>query len=228
MTTDNKIETGLLDLSTFAGVLFDLDGTLLDTLNDIAGAANAVLVQHGFPTHSTLAYRAFVGEGMQVLMKRALPPDHRDDATLAACLDTMKIEYQRHLNQTAQPYPGVAEMISELERRGLRLAVLSNKPDEFTAQCVTTFFRPGQFDPILGLRPDRPRKPDPAGALEVASRWSLPPDRILYLGDSGTDMHTANSAGMYPIAVLWGYRDEDELRSTGARRLLKRPAELFS
>jgi phosphoglycolate phosphatase len=136
--------------------------------------------------------------------------------------------YPRHLNQAAQPYPGIPELVSELKRRGLRLAVLSNKPDEFTARCVGQFFDPSLFDPIFGLRPDRPRKPDPAGALEIATRWALPPARILYLGDGGTDMATALKAGMLPVGVLWGYSGQAELVAAGANWLLKAPADLLA
>lgn len=211
----------------FRGCVFDLDGTLLDTLADIGNAANAVLQQHGFPPHPLPAYRLFVGEGVRVLLTRALPREHRDEATLNACLASMQVEYQRHLNRTARPYTGIPELLSTLRERGIKLAVLSNKPDEFTARCVSEFFGTGCFDPIIGLRSGRPRKPDPSGALEIAGLWKVPPPEILYLGDSGTDMQTACAAGMVPVGVLWGYRDEAELRATGARRLLRHPAELL-
>ncbi len=217
----------LLPLDRFEGVVFDLDGTLLDTLTDIANAANAVLAHHGFPPHPVASYREFVGEGVRVLLSRALPPDRRDDGTLRACLATMEVEYPRHLNQTARPYAGVPELVRGLKRQGLRLAVLSNKPDAYTARCVHDFFDNNLFDPILGLRPDRPRKPDPAGALEIAAAWGVAPRRILYLGDSGTDMATAVNAGMFPVGVLWGYRSQAELVQAGAKALLHRPGDLL-
>jgi phosphoglycolate phosphatase len=140
----------------------------------------------------------------------------------------MEVEYPKHLNRTAQPYPGVPSLLEELRRLPLRLAVLSNKPDEFTARCVVEFFGEGLFNPILGLSPDRPRKPDPAGALLIARRWAVPPERILYVGDSGTDMETATRAGMVPVGALWGYRDKDELIAAGARRLMESPTDLLS
>lgn len=212
----------------FDGVIFDLDGTLLDTLADIAGAANSVLTQHGFPTHPVSAYRQFVGDGVQKLLTRALPADRRDPSTVAACMATMQIEYPAHLNRTAHAYAGIPELTRSLQELGLRLAVLSNKPDQFTARCIDDFFPKGLFDPILGLRADRPRKPDPAGAFEIAAKWAVPAAQVLYLGDSGTDMETAVKAGMYPVGVLWGYRDESELVSAGARKLLRSPAELLA
>jgi phosphoglycolate phosphatase len=216
-----------IDLDQFKGVIFDLDGTLLDTLADIANAANSVLAQHGFPTHPLSQYRTYVGEGVRVLMSRALPLPHRDEATLNACLTTMKVEYVRHLNQTARPYPGIPELLDELRRRNLLLAVLSNKPDEYAAPCIHDFFGLSLFNPILGLRSDRPRKPDPAGAFEIAAQWGATAPTILYLGDSGTDMMTARNAGMFPVGALWGYRDAEELTSAGAQRLLKKPADLL-
>jgi phosphoglycolate phosphatase len=224
---EQKAAPGLPLAPKFAGIIFDLDGTLLDTLGDIANAGNAVLARHGFPTHPVSDYRAYVGEGVQVLLTRALPVGQRDPETVRACLHTMQVEYPRHLNQTAQPYPGVLELLAELKRQGLLLGILSNKPDEFTARCVADFFPDHLFDPILGLSPDRPRKPNPAGAFEIARRWGLPPARILYLGDSGTDIETAVAAGMFPVGVLWGYRDESELTGAGARKLLARPAALL-
>ena len=215
------------DPPNFRGVIFDLDGTLLDTLGDIAGAANAVLTQHGFPTHPVSAYRAFVGDGVQILLKRALPEAARDPVTLQECMKTMQVEYLRHLNQTARPYPGLPEVLEQLKSRGLRLAVLSNKPDEFTARCVQDFFGPDLFAPILGLHPNRPRKPDPAGARLIAEAWKCAPEEILYVGDSGTDMETAVAGGMFPLGVLLGYRDEAELRRAGAKWLISKPLEIL-
>jgi phosphoglycolate phosphatase len=221
-------QPGAFNLTSFAGTIFDLDGTLVDTLTDIANAANTVLAKQGLPTHPVVRYREFVGDGVRVLMTRALPPERRDEATLAACLATMSVEYERHLNQTAQPYPGIPELLAGLKSRGFRIAVLSNKPDEFAARCIRGFFGPGIFEPILGLRPDRPRKPDPAGALEIAAHWGMQSRRIVYLGDSGTDMITAVHAGMFPIGVLWGYRSEAELVAAGAKRVLRAPADLLA
>ena len=224
----NEPATIALGAQAFAGAVFDLDGTLLDTLSDIGNAANSVLRQHGFPDHPVHAYRDFVGDGVRVLLTRALPPARRDEATLSACLATMQVEYPRYLNKSARPYPGVPELLDALQTRGWRLAVLSNKPDEFTERCVVEFFGPDLFTPILGLHPDRPRKPDPAGALEIARRWSMAPAQIAYFGDSGTDMETARSAGMFAIGVLWGYRGKGELLAAGAQQLIETPQAWLS
>jgi phosphoglycolate phosphatase len=161
-------------------------------------------------------------------MTRALPADSRDEKTLDACLKTMAVEYQRFLNKAASPYPGIVDLISRLGHEKLRLAVLSNKPDEFTAHCVIDFFGDNLFDPILGFSQSRPRKPDPAGALEICRRWHLAPAQVLYLGDGDTDMKTARAAGMYAVGALWGYRSETDLRESGAQSLIKAPADLLS
>lgn len=221
----NRFEVKLID---FKGAIFDLDGTLLDTLADIANATNSMLVATGLPPHPVEAYRNFVGEGMRVLLTRVLPPSHRDPSTLESCLRLLGTEYERHLNRTAHPFPGIPELLAGLRERGLRLAVLSNKPHKFTARCVTEIFGAGLFDPILGLRDGRPRKPDPAGAVEIAATWQVPPSQILYIGDSGTDMETATKAGMAAVGVDWGYRSRVELLGAGARRILKVPGDLLN
>lgn len=212
---------------TFRGAIFDLDGTLLDTLADIGNAANAVLEHHGFPTHSLDEYRFFIGDGVRVLMERALPASAKDQHTLEACLETMRAEYKRHLNRTTMVYPGIPEMLEALRQRRLKLAVFSNKNDAFARGCVRDYFGSDAFDQVLGLRDGFPRKPDPAGALEIAEGWHLAPSEILYLGDTGTDMQTATSAGMFPIGVLWGFRERAELEQHGARWVLKHPSELI-
>lgn len=212
----------------FRAVIFDLDGTLLDTLEDIANAANSVLRRHGFPTHPVDAYRYFVGDGVGKLIERVVPEDHRHPETLKQCLATMREEYVRHLNVTAKPYEGVPELLETLHSNQIKMAVLSNKPEDFTQKCITDFFNNDLFDPVIGQREEFPRKPDPAGALFIAKTWNLPPGEILYLGDTATDMQTALAANMHPVGASWGFRTEDELRSNGAREVIARPMELVS
>ena len=211
----------------FGGVIFDLDGTLLDTLTDIANAANAVLAEHKFPVHPIPDYRYMVGDGVRTLFQRILPKERSDAKTIDACLVSMKREYAHHLNLTTRPYDGVEEAIRTLRATGLRLAVLSNKDHAFTGKCVEQFFRAGTFDVVLGLRPWSQPKPDPSGALEIAANWKLSPDRIAYLGDTNTDMETAVVAGMFPIGAAWGFRSREELARHGARVIVERPAELL-
>lgn len=212
---------------TIKGIIFDLDGTLIDSLADIATAANAVLDQFGFATHSIEDYRIFVGDGVNVLMERIVPGQELNDAFKMKFLKAWKAEYTKQWNVQTRPYDGILELVNELKKGPYRLGVLSNKPQEFTQACVAEYFESGLFNPVWGLCEDRPKKPDPKGALEMASEWGLPPDEILYVGDTSTDMQTAVNAGMWPLGVSWGFRSRDELEAHGARSIIDHPADLL-
>ncbi len=214
-------------MARFDAVLFDLDGTLLDTLADIADAVNAVLTRAGLPTHETEAYKRFVGEGVVRLVEQALPADRRDATTLATTGLAVRAEYGRCWRRKTRPYPEIAKMLDALVERGIRLAVLSNKPHDFTEEAVAHFLKRWLFAAVVGAG-DYPIKPDPAGALAIAERMALPPKRFLYLGDSGVDMQTAAAAGMYPVGALWGFRGADELTAAGAAELIERPDGLLA
>jgi phosphoglycolate phosphatase len=211
----------------FAAVLFDLDGTLLDTLEDIADSANAVLAPLGLPTHPLAAYKLFVGEGVRRLFERALPQDQRDAAIVALCAENFNDEYGRRWNANSRPYDGILPLLVQLTAKRLPLAILSNKPQAFTEQCVNHFFPSGTFTIVLGQRAGIPPKPDPAGAIEIARGLSLPPGTIAYLGDSNIDMQTAVRAGMHPIGAAWGFRSREELLASGAAAVIEGPAELL-
>jgi phosphoglycolate phosphatase len=212
----------------FDAVLFDLDGTLLDTLRDIGEACNRVLIERGYPPHPIEAYRYLVGDGARMLWARALPEDQHDDATIDACLAAYIDEYARGWNVHTQPYAGVGEMLDAVVGRGLKLAVLSNKPHPFTVQCVETFLARWQFHAVRGQSDVFPRKPDPASALDVARQLGTTPQRICYVGDTGTDMQTATAAGMYAVGVLWGFRERGELEAHGAKAIIAHPSELLA
>ncbi|MEN6450432.1 MAG: HAD-IA family hydrolase [Thermoguttaceae bacterium] len=212
---------------SYKAVLFDLDGTLLDTLTDLADSTNAMLRHFGFPEHPRDEYRYFVGDGIEVLIERALPADRRDRATVIECGRRMRTEYGERWAATTRPYPGVPELLDALAARGVPMAVLSNKPDEFTRLCVTRLLSRWQFDTVVGSGPSLPRKPDPAGATEVARRLGVAPAEILYLGDTNTDMQTSVAAGMFPVGALWGFRTADELTAAGARALAATPHEVL-
>lgn len=211
----------------FSAVLFDLDGTLLDTLEDIADAANAVLASLAMPTHSIAAYKLFVGEGVRRLFEKALPASHRDPDTTARCAAQFNDEYGRRWSERSRPYEGVPSLLHVLSARKLPLAVLSNKPQAFTEQCVQHYFRDVPFARVLGQRDGIPPKPDPAGAVEIAQALALPPGKIAYLGDSSIDMQTAVRAGMFPIGALWGFRSREELLAHGAVAVIERPPDLI-
>lgn len=212
----------------YKAVLFDLDGTLLDTLDDLAAAANRVLDAQGLPVHPVDAYRYFVGDGIAVLAERILPASLRSPETIAATVAAFQNEYANNWNDRSAPYAGVPAMLDQLIAANLRLSILSNKPDAFTRLCVEQLLPQWRFDPLLGQRPGVAKKPDPAGAFEVAARLGLGPAEILYVGDTAVDMRTAVAAGMDAVGVLWGFRGADELRQAGAWRLISRPEELVS
>lgn len=213
---------------TFSAVLFDLDGTLLDTLEDIADAANAVLLPLGMPTHPLASYRMFVGEGVMRLMEKAIPADHRSPDTIARCARLFADEYALRWNNKSRPYAGILPLLRFLREKNIPSAVLSNKPQAFTEQCVEHYFPAGTFMCVLGQREGVPPKPDPSGAMETARVLNMAPSRIVYLGDSNIDMQTAVRSGMHAVGAAWGFRSRDELLASGANVVIERPEELIA
>jgi phosphoglycolate phosphatase len=211
----------------YKAVLFDLDGTLIDTVDDIGDAANRVLSNRGLPTHSISDYRLFIGEGVRMLFTRALPEESRNQDLITACLKEFIEDYRCNYNVKTKPYDGVPELLDMLQVRGLKLAILSNKPDPITKDCVAFFLSQWDFDVVLGQQDSIPRKPDPQGALEVAQRLAIQPSNFIYLGDTAIDMKTAVSAGMFPVGVLWGFRSLEELMGNGARVVIDEPMQLM-
>jgi phosphoglycolate phosphatase len=211
----------------FKAVIFDMDGTLLDTLADLTDSMNQVLNRFGFPGHAPEAYKYFVGDGMDILVRRALPPEHHNESLIAQCLNAMREEYGRNWDRTTRPYEGIPELLDALTQREILLTILSNKPHDFTQIVAAKLLGQWTFPIILGARPSVPKKPDPTAALEIAETLRLLPDKILYLGDTGTDMKTAVAAGMFPVGALWGFRTASELTTEGARVLIARPQDLL-
>ena len=206
-------------------VLFDLDGTLTNTLEDIADAMNRSLRLHGLPEWPLDAYRYLVGDGAKKLAERAV----RDRQELALSVQReYQAYYQEHTRVKTQPYDGVPEMLRALQDKGLKLAVFSNKPDADTKNVVAHFFPDIPWAAVRGQIEGVPVKPDPTGALAVAEALQIPPTEFLYLGDTATDMHCAVNAGMLPIGALWGFRTAEELQSSGARQLVQHPMDVLS
>jgi len=212
----------------FDGVLFDLDGTLADTLDDLADAMNRVLTGECLPEHTIAEYQRMIGHGIHQLVSAALPVDRRGERTVGRCFALMMADYGEHSLVKTRPYDDVPELLNALRAAGLRLAVLSNKADELTRGVAAALFADGAFDAVAGALPDVPLKPDPAGALRAAARLELEPGRMLYVGDSPTDMRTALAAGMTPIGVSWGFRSRGELVEAGASAVIDRPLELLA
>ncbi len=212
----------------YKAALFDLDGTLLDTLQDIAESMNKVLEKHGLPIHPVDRYRYFVGDGAKILVERVLPPDKASDKRyLERCLKDFLALYAQNWDSNAVLYPGISDMLETLDERGFALAVLSNKPHDFTRLCVKKFLNRWKFPAVFGERPGIKRKPSPQGALEIAKRLGVKPQDCIYLGDTSIDMKTALAAGMFPVGALWGFRDEEELRKAGAKLILASPRDLI-
>lgn len=211
----------------FDGVIFDLDGTLVDTLEDIADAMDRVLALEGAPGHSYDEYRYLIGHGIRNLVKESLPPGLRDEETIARCYERMIADYGEHSLVKTRPYEGVTELVHELRAAGVPLAIHSNKSHELTRDIVVALLDPEGFVVVSGARPDAPLKPDPAVALAIAVRFGLPPARVVYLGDSLVDMRTATAAGMIPIGASWGFRTSEELMMSGARVVISHPEDLL-
>ena len=204
-------------------VLFDLDGTLTDTLQDIADAMNRALVLHGLPAWTVEAYRYLVGDGARKLAERAV----RERQELqGSVLKEYQAYYEKHTLVTTRPYEGIREMLAGLQELGLQLAVLSNKPDADTKGVVRHFFPEVAWAVVRGQVEGVPVKPDPAGARAVAAQMGIAPEEFLYLGDTAVDMTCALRAGMIPVGALWGFRTADELRQSGARYLAEKPTDL--
>ncbi len=209
-------------------VLFDLDGTLLDTLEDLAEAVNQGLIALGLPVHSVEEFKYFVGEGREEMARKALPAARRDEVTLARLVDLVNRYYAVHWKDHTRPYAGIPELLDSLTRKNVSLSVFSNKPQEFTTQNVQGLLSAWSFDRVLGASASVAKKPDCSAALRIAAELGFKPGDFLYLGDSGLDMQTAVRAGMYPVGALWGFRTRQELLDNGARAVIKNPLDLIS
>ena len=209
----------------YRAAVFDLDGTLLNTLADLADSGNELLASYGMAPHPEPAFRYFVGNGSRKLMERILPgksPEQIDEA-----LARYKAIYEKHLTAKTTPYAGISETLSALKARGVRMAVCTNKHISAAEALIRKYFPADTFDAFEGDRPGVPRKPDPAHVRIVLEKMGVMPEETVYLGDSGVDMQTAVNAGALPVGVLWGFREKDELMENGAQILLSKPSELL-
>lgn len=213
----------------YKAVIFDLDGTLLDSLADLASSGNRVLKQLSLDPHPTDAYRYFVGDGMATLVERILPEHKKTPDSIAKTIELFKEDYAQNWDVETDMYPGVAEMLDELTQMDVKLCILSNKPDGFTTACVERLLPKWQFHPVYGQRDQVPKKPDPAGALEIIAMLTteaMEANEILYVGDTAVDMQTAASANLDSVGVLWGFRGAEELKQNGATFIVSHPREI--
>lgn len=206
--------------------IFDMDGTLIDSLADLADCVNAALAAYSLPTHPLDSYKYFVGLGAKHLIRSALPEGTPGDLA-AQVAARYHAEYDKGWKVKGRPYEGIPAMLERLARMGVPMAVLSNKPHAFAVEFTDYFFPGVPFVSVQGSSESRVAKPDPAMALAVAERMGVAPDRIAVMGDTRTDMETAGNAGMLSIGVTWGFRPESELVEFGAKVLLHKPEDLF-
>lgn len=207
--------------------IFDLDGTLIDSLADIAESINRMLSARGYPRCEVEIFKQMVGDGMEKLVERALPESAREPALIHTCVEEYRAHYDLLWQDQTRPYAGIVETLAELKARGLKIGVISNKAHRFTVPMSEHFFGADCFDFILGQREEVPRKPDAAGGLEAAAILGLQPAECAYVGDSGIDMQFAKNTGMLAIGVTWGFRSVAELQENGADHLVAQPGELL-
>lgn len=210
-------------------VIFDLDGTLADTIASITYCGNLALSRFGLPSFGEEDYKYFVGDGAAMLIRRALLAagderlEHFDEV-----YETYLEIFAKDCMYQVKPYEGICALLEELKRLSVRIAVLSNKPDRDSLRVVEALFGKGYFDFVQGQRADIPRKPDPAGVYRIMEAFVLPAGDFLYVGDSGVDMKTGRAAGIFTVGVLWGFRDRKELVENGADAVISKPLELLS
>lgn len=209
-------------------VIFDLDGTLLNSLNDLANCGNYALRHFQFPEHPTLAYRYFVGNGMIKLMERILPEYARSEQQINQLLDIFLPYYAQHKEDHTQPYEGIVSLLRELQLRGVAIAVASNKAHQFMAPLMKRYFSDIRFAAIYGSRKGVAPKPDAQIVRDILEDTQMAAEETLFVGDTYTDILTAQNAGVASVGVLWGYRERTELEASGANFIVENPLEILS
>jgi phosphoglycolate phosphatase len=206
--------------------IFDLDGTLVDTIEDIAAAVNAAMRKFGFPERNSAEMYRMVGNGMRNLISKAIPPGTAE-AVIDACAAEATRAYAEKPAVFTRAYPGIDLLLERLREKGVPTGIISNKPHLLTAMVVEAVFPGYPFRAVRGEQPGVPRKPDPAAPLAIAAELGAKPAEVLYLGDSDVDMHTAAAAGFYSVGAAWGFRGREELLAAGAQALAESPAEVL-
>ncbi|MCP4150154.1 MAG: HAD family hydrolase [bacterium] len=208
-------------------VIFDLDGTLLNSIVGIADAMNSLLERLGYPTHSVEAYKYFVGDGITDMVARTLPENCRENCDMDAMVKEYRAIYDTTWPQKSPPYPGIPELLDALCAQGIKISILSNKSEDFTRRMTTALLPDWKFEIVRGAREGVPRKPDPLAVLEIAEFTGIPPENSIFVGDTDIDMQTGVRAKMSPVGVLWGFRGKEELVSNGAKHIINTPLELL-
>lgn len=205
------------------GIIFDLDGTLIDTIEDLGNSMNTILENHGYPIHDLSAYYKFVGNGMRVLVERAIPKD----ANLDILFEEFVNEYESNLTNKTKPYPNIVDLLEKINNLNIPVGVCTNKKEDLMAQILEHYFSNITFVETIGDRFDGQLKPNPTHPSSIAKKMNLKPSEIAFVGDSNVDIQTAINAGMLPVGVSWGFRSEEELIKTGAAKIIHDPLELL-
>ncbi|WP_439130367.1 HAD family hydrolase [Polaribacter sp.] len=211
----------------FKGVIFDLDGTLVNSLGDITNAINTVLKKHNFPTISVQECKSFIGHGVRDLVVKALPKENQNEEWINRCFEEMLAVYRDNCTIKTAMYPDISNLLDELTARNLKLAVFSNKADELTKKVVKAIFSKWNFEVVEGLKLEALKKPNPTVALEISEKLAIPAEQLIFVGDTDVDIITAKKANMHPVGVVWGYRTKEELISSGAKFILENPLDLI-
>lgn len=208
------------------GIIFDLDGTLIDSLTDIAMSMNKVLIEFGYPSYKIEEYNYFLGDGALVLTQNVLPKNSSQEQ-IQKVVQRFKEVYDLNVYDNTQPYDGILQLLKKLENEEIKLGILSNKPHEFTLKYAQKFFSHLNFEEIHGQKEHINKKPDPTGAINIANNFNLKCEEIFYVGDTSTDMKTASNANMKSIGVTWGFRPKEELEQHNATFIAHTPEEIF-
>ena len=209
-------------------IIFDLDGTLLNTIEDLADSMNQVLAEYNFPIHDTDKYFYFIGNGARTLVERALPEDQRNENDISRYLMRYRDIYREKWNVKTKQYAGIEELLSKLKVLNLPMAILSNKPHSDVKKCVDYFFENSAFSIIAGQKDFIPHKPEPDGVHLIIEELKVKPENCLFVGDSSVDMKTAKASGTKAVGVSWGFRSKEELLENGADFIIDEPLDLLS
>lgn len=209
-------------------VIFDLDGTLLNTIADLAAATNQALQHYGYPTHEEEAYRFFVGNGINKLFERALPETERTEENILKIRSRFVPYYDTHNADLSRPYPGIPELLRTLQQKGIKIAVASNKYQAATRKLIAHYFPEINFVEVLGQREGIPAKPDPCIVHDIIAKAGVKQEEALYVGDSNVDMQTAHNAGVTAVGVAWGFRPRTELEALHPAHIIENAEELLS
>ena len=207
-------------------VIFDLDGTVCNTIDDLADATNYAMRTLGYPTHDVPTYKYFVGNGIPKLIYRALPEGHKSDEEHAKAMKLMLDYYAVHFADKSAPYSGILEMLSALKEKGINLAICTNKAHHMADKISEKIFG-GIFEAVIGQQEGRPLKPDSFSPMEIINKFGVKPEETVFIGDSGVDMKTAVNTGTESIGVTWGFRTVDELKENGARHIADTPSDII-